>query len=104
HMTGAAVGGMLASQAGHRPVFLLGAALVLVAGLALRLLLWPYRGARAEIGVAVAQDARASAPAHATHLAPPAAGLATAPASPAAVKRATLRRLLGDPGYGALLL
>lgn len=44
HMTGAAVGGMLASQVGHRPVFLAGALMVLVAALALRALLWPYRG------------------------------------------------------------
>lgn len=43
HMTGAAVGGMLASQVGHRPVFLAGALMVLLAALALRALLWPYR-------------------------------------------------------------
>ena len=45
HMTGAAVGGMMASQLGPRPVFLVGAFMVLLAALAMRTLLWPYRGA-----------------------------------------------------------
>lgn len=79
HMTGAAVGGMLASQAGHRPVFVVGALMVLAAALALRLLLWPYRGAGK--GRAVASQA---------------------PLGSAGGAR--LRRLLSDRGYGALLL
>lgn len=79
HMTGAAVGGMLASEAGHRPVFVVGALMVLAAALALRLLLWPYRGAGG--GMAVASRA-------------PLGGAGGA----------RLRRLLSDRGYGALLL
>jgi len=79
HMTGAAVGGMLASQAGPRPVFVMGALLVLVAALALRTLLWPYRGTGAAMAVAAAQ-----------------------PLGGAGLPR--LGRLLRDRGYSALLL
>ena len=43
HMTGAAVGGMLASQIGRPWVFVLGALMVFAAAVALRVLLWPYR-------------------------------------------------------------
>jgi len=77
-MTGAAVGGMLASQVGHRPVFLVGALMVLAAALALRILLWPYRGGRGARPVLNTPLAGASAP--------------------------RLRRLLSDRGYTMLLL
>lgn len=79
HMTGAAVGGMLASQTGPRPVFLAGAVVVLVAALALRMLLWPYRGAGRQSGVAGAQPLAGQVKAH-------------------------LPDLLRDRGYAALLL
>lgn len=79
HMTGAAVGGMLAGQLGHRPVFLVGACMVLATALALRTLLWPYRGVAA--GKAM--------------IAVPALGGAAGP---------RLGRLLRDRGYVALLL
>lgn len=79
HMTGAAVGGMLASQAGPRPVFVVGAALVLAAALALRTLLWPYRGQGGASSVA---------PVH--------------PLGAAGMPQ--LGRLLSDRGYVALLL
>jgi len=79
HMTGAAVGGMLASQTGHRPVFLAGALMVLAAAVALRTLLWPYRGAGRSMAVANAR-----------------------PLGGADMPR--LGRLLRDRGYGALLL
>lgn len=78
HMTGAAVGGMLASQVGHRPVFLVGALMVLAAALALRILLWPYRAKNGAKPVLSTPLAGASAP--------------------------RLRRLLSDRGYTALLL
>jgi len=79
HMTGAAVGGMLASQTGPRPVFVTGALLVLAAAIALRMLLWPYRGAGRRSGVAGVQ--------------------------PLAIPgTARLRPLLRDRGYAALLL
>ena len=77
HMTGAAVGGMLASQMGPRPVFLGGAVMVMVAAMALRTLLWPYRDAVAE----------------------PASAM-----SPEPVSRTSLKALLADKGYTALLL
>lgn len=76
HMTGAAVGGMLANQLGPRPVFLVGALMVLVAALALRTLLWPYRGQSGPVAM-------------------PAAGR---------VSGASLKALLSDKGYVALLL
>lgn len=76
HMTGAAVGGMLANQLGPRPVFLVGGLMVLVAALALRTLLWPYRS---QGGVAVGPVATR-------------------------VSGASLKALLSDKGYVALLL
>src|SRR5690606_3611322 len=79
HMTGAAVGGMLASEIGHRPVFVVGALCVLAAALALRMLLWPYRGAGSRQSMANVQPV-------------------------AAVSRPGLLRLLRDRGYAALLL
>jgi Arabinose efflux permease len=79
HMTGAAVGGMLASQIGQQPVFVLGALMVLSAAVALRILLWPYRAGGAH------------RPAQAT-------------ASVAGTRRLPLRSLLADPGYTMLLL
>lgn len=79
HMTGAAVGGMLASQAGHRPVFLAGAVAVVAAAFALRLLLWPYR--------ATARPQAVSSDRPLGNAAPPRLG-----------------RLLRDRGYVALLL
>lgn len=79
HMTGAAVGGMLASQLGPRPVFLMGAVMVLVAAMALRTLLWPYRGAGGR----------------------PAA-LPSLPAQ--SITGSGLKGLLRDKGYVALLL
>src|SRR5690606_10686857 len=79
HMTGAAVGGMLASQAGHRPVFLAGAVAVVAAAFALRLLLWPYR--------ATARPQAVSSDRPLGNAAPP-----------------RLWRLLRDRAYAALLL
>lgn len=79
HMTGAAVGGMLADQLGPRPVFLVGAALVLATAVALRTLLWPYRGEGGRMAIAPVR----------------AMGAAGMP---------RLRRLLSDRGYAALLL
>ena len=79
HMTGAAVGGMLASQVGPRPVFLVGALMVLAAAFALRTLLWPYR----DMG----------------------AGAAAVAVSPLGrMSGARLKGLLSDKGYAALLL
>lgn len=78
HMSGAAVGGMLASQVGQRPVFYLAAVLVVLAAFALRMLLWPYRGAgRAQ---AVAGSGAAGSPV-----------------------KTGVGRLLRDRGYAALL-
>lgn len=82
HMTGAAVGGMLASQLGPRLVFLIGVLMVLVAAAALRTLLWPYRAA------ATQGDATA------------AVGMTGLPPRPAA----GLKRLFKDKAYVALLL
>lgn len=79
HMTGAAVGGMLASQLGPRPVFVVGAVMVLAAALALRTLLWPYRGAGGRRAVVNT----------------PSLGVAAGPG---------LRSLLRDKGYVVLLL
>src|SRR5690606_5330150 len=81
HMTGAAVGGMLASQLGPRLVFLIGVLMVLVAAAALRTLLWPYRAA------ATQGDSTA-------------AGMSGSPPRPAA----GLKRLFKDKAYVALLL
>ena len=78
HMTGAAVGGMMASQLGPRPVFLVGALMVIGAALALRTLLWPYRAAA------------------------PIRAAAAAPKLP--VSSSGLKGLLRDKGYAVLLL
>lgn len=82
HMTGAAVGGMLASQLGHRPVFLVGALMVLVSAVALRTLLWPYRSLNAARTATTPAGAPTGSPAVAI----------------------SLRGLLSDRGYVALLL
>ncbi len=79
HMTGAAVGGMLASQTGQRPVFVVGALMVLAAAFALRMLLWPYRG-----------------------VPPPRPAISDRPLVDVAPPR--LAGLLGDKGYAVLLL
>lgn len=79
HMTGAAVGGMLASQAGQQMVFVVGALLVVAAAIALRTLLWPYRGQGTASSVAAAQPLGRAA-------------------------RPQLVRLLADRGYTVLLL
>lgn len=84
HMTGAAVGGMLAGQIGQRPVFYLAAALVVLAAFVLRMLLWPYREAAPGRAGAV----------------PGAQGAASVGSSP--VKTGVVR-LLCDRGFAALL-
>lgn len=79
HMTGAAVGGMLASQIGSRPVFYVAAGLVMLAAVVLRMLLGPYRGAGQP---RAAEDLPALAPGSLPRLG----------------------QLLRDRGYAALLL
>src|SRR5690606_37358219 len=101
HMTGAAVGGMLASQVGQQPVFVVGAIMVVAAALALRILLWPYRATPTRAAPASATTPSPTAPAPAVTPTPALHTLAVR--SPGAAGGMRLGSLLADRGYAALL-
>ncbi len=98
HMTGAAVGGMLASQAGQRPVFVVGAFMVLVTAFAARHLLSPYRS------VSPAASSAGSPAAPAQSMGTASVRIPAAQGSVSQVGSGSLKRLLTDRGYMALLL